>query len=186
MKSRAGGRRILLNLVLIASVGILVLVAGFGRGFRPQASAMLIGKQFPEIQAEGWINGNPPKLNSLKGKVLVIEAWATRCGPCRLLAPEMVKLQKKYKDKDVVFIGMTDENGPLVPTVKNYLKATGIEWMNAYGAYPTIAKLGVEFIPYVWVVDSTGMIAWTTDSDGAIEDGIRLALDHKEKLMAKK
>ncbi len=185
MKSRSGGNRILLNTLLIAAVGILILIATLGRGLRPSPSAMLIGKKFPVIEADGWLNGKAPKGETLTGKVLVIEAWATRCGPCRALAPEMVKLQKKYQDKDVVFIGITDENGPLVPTIEEYLKTTGIVWLNAYGAYGTISKLGAEYIPYVWVVDSTGTIAWTTESGGAIEDGIKIAIDHREKLMAK-
>jgi len=185
MKSRVGGRRLLQIGLLVAVAGILILVVTLGKGLRPNSSAMLIGKKFPAIEAEGWLNWKAPKAETFKGKVLVIEAWATRCGPCRALAPEMVKLQKKYQDRDVVFIGITDENGPLVPTIEDYLKTTGIGWLNAYGAYGTISRLGAEFIPYVWVVDSTGMIAWTTESGGAIEDGIKLALDHREKQMAK-
>ena len=185
MSNKSLNRRKVIDLMLIASVGLILLLVVFGRGLRPHTAAMLVGKKFPEIQAEGWINGKAPKIDSLKGKVLVIEAWATRCGPCRALAPEMVKLQKKYQDKEVVFIGMTDENGPLVPTIQNYLKTTGIGWLNAYGAYDTIVKLGAEFIPYVWVVDSTGMVAWTSESGGEIEDGIKLALTHREKLAKK-
>lgn len=178
------GRRIVRDLVVLGAIALVIVVASLGRGLRPHTAAMLVGKKFPEIQADGWINGKAPKIESLKGKVLVIEAWATRCGPCRALAPEMVKLQKKYQDKDVVFIGMTDENGPLVPTIEGYLKQTGIGWLNAYGAYATIAKLGAEFIPYVWVVDANGTVAWTTESGGEIEDGIKLALDQRQKMVA--
>lgn len=115
------------------------------------------------MKAEGWLNGKAPNIESMKGKVLVIEAWATRCGPCRLvLAPEMVKLQKKYQDKDVVFIGMTDENGPLVPTIQSYLKTTGIGWLNAYGAYDTIVKLGAL----------TGAFGWWIDGDGGMDERV--------------
>lgn len=184
MENRGRSRRLVRDLLVIGAAAGFVLIAIFGRGLRPHTAAMLVGKKFPEIKAEGWLNGKAPNIESMKGKVLVIEAWATRCGPCRALAPEMVKLQKKYQDKDVVFIGMTDENGPLVPTIQSYLKTTGIGWLNAYGAYDTIVKLGADYLPYIWVVDSTGMVAWTSESNGAVEDGIKLAISHREKLAA--
>jgi len=181
-----GSRRWLFDICLLATLGGLILVGTLGRGFRPHSAAMLVGEKFPEIEAEGWINGSAPDPEAFKGKILVVEAWATRCGPCRELTPEMVKLQKKYRDREVVFVGITDESGPLIPAIGSYLKQSGVEWLNAYGAYKTIAKMGVEYIPFVWVVDASGTIAWTTDSGGGIEDGINLALNQRELASGKK
>src|SRR5205085_578578 len=52
------------------------------------------------------------KLSDLRGKVVVLDFWATWCGPCKVTIPEMNKLAQKYQDKGVVILGISmDEDG---------------------------------------------------------------------------
>ncbi len=66
-----------------------------------------IGKPAPAIRAEKWLNSAPLTLESLKGKVVIIDFWATWCGPCRQVIPTLVKDFEELKDKGLVVIGFT-------------------------------------------------------------------------------
>ena len=61
----------------------------------------------PEIEASTWINSEALQLEDLRGKVVVIDFWATWCSPCRYVIPYLSKYYEKFKDKGVVVIGFT-------------------------------------------------------------------------------
>ena len=54
--------------------------------------------------------GAPIKLGDYSGKVLLVNLWATWCGPCRMETPELVKLNKEFKDRGVEMIGLSTED----------------------------------------------------------------------------
>jgi len=55
-------------------------------------------------------NGQPIKLSNYSGKVLLVNLWATWCGPCRRETPELVKLHKEYQDRGLEMVGLTTED----------------------------------------------------------------------------
>ncbi|TXT37509.1 MAG: redoxin, partial [Planctomycetota bacterium] len=88
----------------------------------------------PEIKAAGWINGEAPTTESLAGKVVVVCCWATWCGPCREEAPHLVTVHKKFAKQSVTFIGLTTDGEEELDKVHQFLKKTGITWLNGWGA----------------------------------------------------
>ena len=62
-----------------------------------ERSGLAVGEKAPVITAKGWVNGDAPAMEDLKGKVIVVDAWATWCYPCKLEAPKLVKTYKKYQ-----------------------------------------------------------------------------------------
>lgn len=67
----------------------------------------------PEIELEAIFNKEDnkiPTLSSLKNEIIILDFWATWCAPCIASFPEHDKLQKKYKDKGVQFIAITDDS----------------------------------------------------------------------------
>ena len=65
----------------------------------------------PVLDAENRAaNGGPIKLGDYSGKVLLVNLWATWCGPCRMETPELVKLHKEFRDRGVEMIGLSTED----------------------------------------------------------------------------
>jgi len=159
----------LLLIVLLLSVALgLLLRMG-------DPTAAVLGSA-PKIEAQGWLNGDGPTQADLQGKVIVLDAWAYWCGPCRAAAPELVALYDKYKEKGVLFFGLTGEGAQADAFNRRFLEATRITWPNGYGAGATLAALRADFIPQRWVIDRKYNIIWNEMSREPIETAIDRAL----------
>ncbi|MCZ6445280.1 MAG: redoxin domain-containing protein [Planctomycetota bacterium] len=96
----------------IALWGATMCLAGGGHD-----ESLTIGDRAPAIDIAHWLKGE--KVSEYEsGKVYVLEFWATWCAPCRASIPHLSELQKKYRDYDVTFIGVSDEK---LPTVVGFL-----------------------------------------------------------------
>lgn len=161
-------------------IGALILMGLLSSNVNPRrmggSAGMFIGAAMPDLQAEAWINGEQPTDDELKGKVVVVDAWATWCRPCRMEAPHMVEMYHKYKDRGVVFIGLTSEGPAELKQIRRFIDHFGIEWRNGYGAEGVLEKLGAEFIPQVWIFGPDGKLIWNVESSGPPEAGIEKAL----------
>src|SRR5687767_6811589 len=66
------------------------------------------GGTLPDLHGIEWIDQKPVKLSELRGQVVLLDFWATWCGPCRYTIPKLNALHGKYKDRGLVIIGMTN------------------------------------------------------------------------------
>ncbi len=130
----------------------------------------------PAIQAAGWMNGPAPSEDSFQGKVVVIEAFASWCGPCAEFAPHLAKIHRRFADRGVIFVSLTNEEAEMKPEIQQFIDGTGIAWPVGYGATQTMRDLEVEYIPATWVISREGQIVWMEGSAGRLEDAIEAAL----------
>ena len=140
---------------------------------------LAIGDSAPPISILQWIKHGPIDMAAGKGKnIYVVEFWATWCGPCRETIPHMTELQKKYRDRGVVFMGLTDEAPSLV---KSFVQRMGDKMDYAIGiderdkAYETYMKpFDQDGIPHAFIVDKEGRLVWhghpTSNLDKALDE----------------
>lgn len=83
-------------------------------GNLPPEVAPLIGKPAPNFTLED-LRGDKVSLSSFKGKPLLINFWATWCGPCKIETPWLVELQKEYSPKGFQIVGISTEGDELKP-----------------------------------------------------------------------
>lgn len=119
-----------------------------------------IGVSAPPIRAQGWFNGEPPTQAELQGKIILIDAWAYWCGPCRRKAPRLIRLYEEFAPQGVVFLGLTSEGEDSLDRSREFIEELRIPWRQGYGAVETLSGLKADFIPQVWVIDQNGTIAW--------------------------
>ncbi len=166
------------GIALLIVGGVAIAFAMVIRQSTP--SAPVTGKRAPEIHAAGWFNGPAPTPADLHGKVIVLDAWAYWCGPCRAKAPELVALYNRYRERGVVFIGLTREQAEAWGPSQQFLQATNITWPNAYDAHATLVELNNEYIPQSWVIDRRYNLIWDSSIPSEpIEAAIDRALAEK-------
>lgn len=131
------------------------------------ADQLDVGLDAPSLSITKWIRGDAVDLASAKGKnVIVVEFWATWCGPCIASMPHLSELQKKHADKGLIIIGVTkpDPNNAL-EKVEQFTKD------NAEKQAYTVAfdGDGATFEAYMRAADQNGIpTAFIVDRDGKI------------------
>jgi thiol-disulfide isomerase/thioredoxin len=97
-------------------------------------------------------------LSSLKGKVVLLDFWATWCGPCKMSIPEVERLYKKYQGKGVEVVGVSLDEPSSQPNIPAVQKALGMTYpiMIATKAPEILQKYGAGSIPTLYVIDKRG------------------------------
>jgi thiol-disulfide isomerase/thioredoxin len=112
-------------------------------------------KEAPDFQVTS-IDGERVKLSDLRGKVVVINFWATWCGPCRREIPELNKLVEKMGgNEDLYFMGITHEERE---KVLKFLEENEFKYRIFYGGGDAFRKYGVMGIPTHVIIDRRGRI----------------------------
>jgi len=103
------------------------------------------------------LKGKTIKLSELKGKVVVLNFWFTKCGPCVVEMPKLNELVKDYKNTNVVFLAITfNKKG----VVENFLDETVFNYTIAANANDVITMYGVQSYPTSIIINKKGVIVF--------------------------
>ncbi|MBI5204505.1 MAG: TlpA family protein disulfide reductase [Nitrospirae bacterium] len=115
-----------------------------------------IGDTAPDFTLKG-INGNTISLADYKGKVVMVEFWATWCPPCRELAPILEKIHKKYKDKGFIILALVSRDEGEA-AIKSFIKEHGITYPVLLADQETMRHYGVSSIPVNFIINKEGRV----------------------------
>lgn len=108
------------------------------------------------------VSGSPFKLSSYSGKVLVVNLWATWCGPCRSEIPELVKLYDEYRSQGLEIVGLTTEFPPESSSekVKRFVQDYSVNYRVGWATRDVALTLmqGHDAIPQSFVIGRDGRI----------------------------
>lgn len=111
------------------------------------------GKKAPDFVVQTWMTGEPDR----KGKVVLIDFWATWCPPCRKAIPDLNDLQSKFKD-NLVVIGVSDETEA---TVKKFMESTKMDYHVALDPQKRMSDtIHVSGIPHILIISTDGVVRW--------------------------
>jgi thiol-disulfide isomerase/thioredoxin len=170
-------------LIVVAMVVALMLVFGFKLARRSNqgvasGTAQMKSGTAPDFTLQS-LDGKTVRLSDFRGKPVVLNFWATWCGPCKIEMPWFVDLQKQYGPSGVQFLGVAmDDASPkdiaeFAASMKvNYPILIGKESVgDDYG--------GVQFLPETFYIDRNGKVidkAFGLKGRGEIEDDIKKLL----------
>ena len=148
-------------IMAVSTIGaVLVAAVLFGQN-KPSATETSPSSKL--APAPAWqlqdVDGKTVRSSDFKGKVVILDFWATWCGPCRMELPGFVELQKKYEKQGLAVIGVSvDQISP--GEVKKFAQKSGVNYPVVLAdARATQDFGGIEAIPTTFVIDREGRIA---------------------------
>jgi thiol-disulfide isomerase/thioredoxin len=141
-----------------------------------------IGKPAPEVETT-LLDGKKVKLSDYRGKVVLLDIWATWCPPCRAMIPHEREMVKNLAKKPFVLISVSadDEKDTLVKFLENE-PMPWVHWWDSGKDNPVLKKYRVRAFPTLYLIDHTGTIKhkWTGKPendklDKAVEEAVKAA-----------
>jgi peroxiredoxin len=147
-----------LQILAIAGIAAYLASCSFYEAEWPAVKEEKDRKKAPEFALKD-ASGETAKLSDYRGKVVLLNFWATWCGPCEIEIPWFIEFQRQYKDRDFAVLGVSlDEDGwksvlPFVAREKvNYrVMVTNEQVDQMYG--------GVDSLPTTFIIDREGRVA---------------------------
>jgi len=156
-------RSSLLRYLLFAAVALVAFVAGVMMRTQPAEAPQLTGADALLATRLLDLHDQPQRLDQWRGKVLVVNFWATWCAPCREEIPIFVAMQDQYRDKGLQFVGIAIDQ---VDKTREFATSFKINYPTLMGGFDTVelsqqvgnSKRG---LPFTVVLDRHGKIAST-------------------------
>ena len=167
----------------------LTLRKASGKRFQGSGSAkdLKVGAPIIEFDAD-TLDGSVSFAEDYKGKIVLLDFWATWCPPCREEMPSIVRVYEAYHNRGFEILGVSLDQANQLPVLKSFMEQYGMTWDQIYdGKFwsAEIAKLyGIESIPTAFLVDGdTGLILAMGNElrGGGLQEAVQKALSERVK-----
>jgi thiol-disulfide isomerase/thioredoxin len=135
-------------------------------------------KKAPDLNIAKWL-GEPKNIEDFKGKVLLVDIWATGCKPCVKGMPKIQKLYEKYNSKGLEIIAIHHPGGDInkIEEIKNNNSLT---FDLCIGSKQTILNYGIEGLPSYYIIDTNGHLFFESGYDLPSEEFVQKLLQEVE------
>jgi peroxiredoxin len=138
-----------------------------------------VGNVFPDF-AETDLDGQPLSLARYKGKVVLIDFWATWCGPCIAELPNVVSTYKKYHAQGFEIVGISLDRADSLEKLRAFAREHEMPWPQFYDgkfwANKLAVRYGIQSIPATFLIDGEGRIIARDLRGPALEQAVAKAL----------
>jgi thiol-disulfide isomerase/thioredoxin len=141
---------------IVLSVSLLLPAAAAA----PKVTRIERGKVFPALAGTEAMTDKPFELKDLRGKVVLIDFWATWCGPCRGALPELKAVHEKYRDQGLAVVGVSLDKD--VDACTRFVEENDLDWYHIVEGGGWRTRLAREFrirsIPHMVLLDANGVV----------------------------
>jgi cytochrome c biogenesis protein CcmG/thiol:disulfide interchange protein DsbE len=157
-----------INLRLKITLGFAMVLIVAAEGYRMvydklNPGLLEIGSLAPDFKTQ-TLDGKPLTLSPLRGKVVLLDFWATWCGPCRMATPLLISLQSQYHSQGLEVVGISTDDQSSAAQVPDFVKQSGMNY--SVSANPLVNSgialaYRADSLPTQYLIDKHGRIRWS-------------------------
>ncbi len=129
------------------------------------------------------LDGRQLSLSALRGKVVLLNFWASWCPPCLKELPHLERIYQKYKNQGALVVGMNVENNRSPEEIKKFVDNQGLNFPIAIASSEILSQYGISPIPHSFFIDKAGNIA---DQMKGYGRGAEVEMENKIRELLKK
>lgn len=155
-------------------------LADLAKGAQFEFENLAIGRKAPDAVSKN-LEGNEVRLSDHRGKVVILNFWATWCGPCRAMLPHERELYEKHADDPFVMISISADDDK--QEVIDFQKDEPMPWTNWYEGPggDLMTQWNIRYFPTIYVIDSNGIIRYKDVRGEALDQAVATLLAEKNK-----
>ncbi len=118
-----------------------------------------VGETPPEIDGQSVSGSDPISLSRLQGRVVILDFWATWCGPCRAVMPFLDRMHQRHHDQGLTVVGLSGESPG---RVRRHLQQEAVHYTIGAAAQQTMQRYAIRGLPTMIIIGRGGKVRMVT------------------------